>query len=108
MRVSENSCKYIIANAILNINCAMNNCLPKEEINHEGQMLLGILISVGVFAILIHALFSLVASSYDLVNFNRARITARHLAQEKIELTRNLPIPESTIYIPYQSSQILT
>ena len=65
--------------------------LPKLKINISGQALLGILISLAVFAILLHAIFTLVASSFDLVNFNKARITARHLAQEKMELIRNLP-----------------
>jgi hypothetical protein len=65
--------------------------LPKLKTNISGQVLLGILISLAVFAILLHAIFTLVASSFDLVNFNKARITARHLAQEKMELIRNLP-----------------
>jgi type II secretory pathway pseudopilin PulG len=56
----------------------------------SGQMLIGILVAIAVFAILIHAVFTLIASSYELVSFNRARITARHLAQERIELIRNL------------------
>ena len=64
--------------------------LPEKEKSSPGQILLSILISLAVFAILIHALFTLIASSFDLVNFNRARITARHLAQEKIEIVRNL------------------
>ena len=53
-------------------------------------MLLGILIAVAIFSILVHALFTLVSSSYDFINFNRSRITARHLASEKIEIIRNL------------------
>ncbi|MBU0570009.1 carboxypeptidase-like regulatory domain-containing protein, partial [Patescibacteria group bacterium] len=68
--------------------------LSKEKANNSGQMLLGILISLAVFAILIHALFTLVRLSYQFTNFSRARITARHLAQEKIELIRNLPFSE--------------
>jgi len=62
-----------------------------KKTNFSGQMLLAILIAVAVFAILTHAIFTLIASSFDLVSFNKARITARHLAQEKIELIRNLP-----------------
>ena len=65
--------------------------LPKNKSIIRGQILIGILIATGVFAILSHALFTLVSSSFKLVAFNRARITARHLAQEKIEVIRNLP-----------------
>lgn len=64
--------------------------LPKKKYA-SGQTLLAILVAIAVFAILTHATFTLIASSYDLVSYNRARITARQLAQEKIELTRNLP-----------------
>ena len=64
--------------------------LPEKTFN-QGQILLSILIAIAIFSILAHALFTLVASSFDLVTFNKARITARHLAQEKMELIRNLP-----------------
>lgn len=63
--------------------------LPKKPTS-KGQILLSILISIAVFAILTHAIFTLLASSFSLVAFNKARITARHLAQEKIEIIRNL------------------
>ncbi|OGM34011.1 hypothetical protein A3D01_03710 [Candidatus Woesebacteria bacterium RIFCSPHIGHO2_02_FULL_39_13] len=69
----------------------MFQVLSKDRNLKSGQVLLSILISIAVFAILTRAIFTLVASSFDLVNFNRSRITARHLAQEKIELARNLP-----------------
>jgi hypothetical protein len=67
--------------------------LPKKYYN-QGQILLSILIAIAIFSILAHALFTLIASSFDLVSFNKSRITARHLAQEKIELIRNLPYEE--------------
>ena len=57
----------------------------------RGQIYLDILVTVALLAILSHALFSLVFSSYELISFTRARVTAKHLAQEKIELIRNLP-----------------
>jgi hypothetical protein len=63
--------------------------LPNK--NQEGQILLSILIALAVFAILSHAVFTLISSSFDLVSFNKARITARHLAEEQLELIRNLP-----------------
>lgn len=62
----------------------------KPSLKSGGQILLSILIAIAVFSILTHALFTLISASFDFVNFNRARITARHLAQEKMELARNL------------------
>lgn len=79
--------------------------LPKSP-NNQGQMLLSILIAIAVFSILAHALFTLISSSFDLATYNKSRITARYLAQQKIETIRNLPynevgtiggIPASTI-----------
>lgn len=60
----------------------------------RGQMLISLIISTGVFMILAHALFTLVFSSYETISFTRARITARHFAQEKMELIRNLPFDD--------------
>lgn len=59
-----------------------------------GQAYLDILITIAVLSILIHAIFTLVTTSYEFVNFTRARTTAKHLAQEKIELIHNLPYNE--------------
>lgn len=63
--------------------------LPKKH--NQGQILLSILVAMAIFLILAHALFTLVASSFELVSFNKARIAARHLANEKIENIKNLP-----------------
>lgn len=51
---------------------------------------MSLLLAMAVFAILGHAIFTLTTSSFSLIGFTRARIAARHLAQEKIELIRNL------------------
>jgi hypothetical protein len=64
----------------------MRKNLPKDR----GSVLIGILIAMAVFAILSHALFTLITSSYKLLLFNKARVTARHLAQEQIEVIRNM------------------
>lgn len=64
--------------------------LPPITSKNTGQTLIGILIAIAVFSILSHSIFTLVSSSYQLVSFNRARITARHLAQERMEIIRNL------------------
>lgn len=66
-----------------------SNSITKDV--QKGQTLLGLVIAIALFAILAQALFTVVTSSYRLVSFISARITARHLAQEKIELIRNLP-----------------
>lgn len=63
--------------------------LPKYK-NQKAQTFLGLIIAITLFAILAQALFTLVSASYQLVTFTSARITARHLAQEKVELVRNL------------------
>jgi len=54
-------------------------------------MLISVLISISIFLILAHAIFTLISSSFEFVSFNKARITARHLAEEKMEIIRNLP-----------------
>ena len=68
--------------------------LPKYKHLLGGQILIGILISIGVFAILANALFTLILTSYQFISYNKARITARQIAQEKLELIKNLPYNE--------------
>jgi hypothetical protein len=63
---------------------------PAHKDKQSGQILVSILIAIAVFAILLHALFTLIAASLDLVSVNRARITAKHISLEKIETIRNL------------------
>jgi hypothetical protein len=57
----------------------------------SGQSLIGILIAMAVFSILSHAIFTVGGATYSFVSFNRARIAARHIAQEKMEVIRNIP-----------------
>lgn len=57
----------------------------------RGQVYIGLIISMAILAILSQAIVTLVFSSYDLLNFTAARTTARYLAQEKMEIVRNLP-----------------
>lgn len=66
----------------------MASKLPKKI---AGQVLVGILVGIALFAILTHALFTLTNLSFSLAGFSRARIAARHLGQEKLEVIRNLP-----------------
>ena len=65
--------------------------LPHKSPKELGQTIVGILVAVAIFSILAQAIFTVVGASFNLVSFNRARITARHLAEEKLELIRNLP-----------------
>lgn len=65
--------------------------LPASKNLIQGQTLLTTIIAIVIFLLLANAVFSLVRGSYLLTSFNRARITARHIAQERIELIRNLP-----------------
>src|SRR3990167_2574132 len=57
----------------------------------RGQFYIDLIIAVAVLSILGLTLFRLSALSYEIISFNRARIAARHLAQEKAEYIRNLP-----------------
>ena len=65
--------------------------LPRLSRLFRGQVYIEVLIAMAVMTILGLTLFRLAALSYELISFSRARITARHLAQEKIEFIRNLP-----------------
>lgn len=62
--------------------------LPKKV---TGQIYLDLLITLAILSILTPALISLVLASLSLISYTKARVTAKHLAQEKIELIRNLP-----------------
>jgi type II secretory pathway pseudopilin PulG len=64
--------------------------LPKYK-NKSGQTLISLLIALAIFAILSHAIFTLTTSSFKTVSFSKARIAARHIAEEKIETIRNMP-----------------
>jgi hypothetical protein len=64
--------------------------LPKKS-KIGGQVLLELLISLAIFAILGHALFTLGATSLNIITYSRARVAAKHIALEKIETIRNLP-----------------
>lgn len=72
----------------------MPNFLPVKAKLVRGQFYIDLIIAVAVLSILGLALFRLSLLSYELISFNRARIAARHLAQEKAEYIRNLPYDE--------------
>jgi hypothetical protein len=64
--------------------------MERTALRHSGQTLLSTIIGIAIFLILANALFTLIRGTFQVTSFNRARITARHLAQEKIEFIRNL------------------
>jgi len=72
----------------------MPKSLPIKSKFISGQFYIDSLIAVAVLSILGLTLFRLSALSYELISFNRARITARHIAQEQAEYIRNLPYEE--------------
>lgn len=55
----------------------------------RGDTLIGIIIALGIFVILSQAVVSLTFSAYDLISYARARISARHIALESMEIIRN-------------------
>lgn len=57
-------------------------------------MYIGVVIALGIFLILSQAIVSLIFSMYDLLTYSRAKITARHLAIQEIELIRNAPFDD--------------
>ncbi len=63
--------------------------LPKYS--QKGETIISLLVALAVFSILIQTLFTLVSTSYKVLSFNKARIAARHIAQEEIETVRNMP-----------------
>lgn len=58
---------------------------------NSGETFISLLIALAIFAILSNAIFTLTTSSFKTVSFSKARIVARHLAEEKIETIRNMP-----------------
>lgn len=56
----------------------------------KGEMYISVIIAVGLLLILSQAIMSLVFAAYDYVSFSRARTTARHIAQERIEIIRSM------------------
>lgn len=66
----------------------------KKKRYQKGQAYLDIIIAIGIFAILAHALITLVLLSFELVSFTKSRNSAKHIAAEKIEIIRNLPFAQ--------------
>ncbi|NMC36613.1 carboxypeptidase regulatory-like domain-containing protein [Candidatus Beckwithbacteria bacterium] len=56
-----------------------------------GQALLDIVVTIGIFLILMHAVFSLVVVIYESMGYAQVHLIARHLATEKLEYLENLP-----------------
>ena len=60
--------------------------LPKTK---KAQALIGVIIALGIFLILSQAVLTLAFSIYDLISYTRARVSARHIALESMEIVRN-------------------
>jgi hypothetical protein len=63
--------------------------------NNRGQVLIEVIIATALIAILGLAVFRLASLSFELISFTRARIAARHLGLEKIEIIKNLPYEDT-------------
>ena len=68
--------------------------LLPDKSNYNGQTLINLLVAIALFAILAHSLFTLISASYSIVTYTRARVTARNIAQQKVEQIRNMPYEE--------------
>lgn len=62
----------------------------KSEVRQKGEMYIGVIIAMGIMLILTQAIVSLIFAAYDFLSFSRARTTARHIAQEEVEIIRNM------------------
>lgn len=63
---------------------------PSDKYHTKGQSYVEIIVAIGIVTILSAALYSLISASYELIAFSKSRITGLHLAQEKMEVLRNL------------------
>lgn len=57
----------------------------------SGQVILGLIISLGILSILSGVVLTLVTSAYRIISFTSARTRAKYLATETLETIRNLP-----------------
>lgn len=64
------------------------NIMPKLR---SGQVILGLIISLGILSILSGVVLTLVTSAYRIISFTSARTRAKYLATETLETIRNLP-----------------
>lgn len=65
--------------------------MPKSR---SGQVILGLIISLGILSILSGVVITLVTSAYRIISFTSARTRAKFLATETIETIRNLPFDQ--------------
>jgi hypothetical protein len=64
------------------------------KFSQGGQFLLELIIAIAVLLMLMHAFFTLVSSSYQILIQSRSQVTAKAIANEKMEIIRNLPYVE--------------
>ncbi len=63
--------------------------MPKSSQN--GQAFIGIIVSLGILAILSQVIITLAVTSYDLLIYIDSRTNAKHIANEQLETIHNLP-----------------
>ena len=74
----------------------MSSNLPRKKsqrghLAQRGQGLIEAILGLAILLILFHAFGSLIVAAYDLLGNSRTQLTARHLANERIEEIHNLP-----------------
>ncbi|OGM15976.1 hypothetical protein A2V56_04405 [Candidatus Woesebacteria bacterium RBG_19FT_COMBO_42_9] len=69
----------------------MPKFLPSVRNLLKGQSYFDLLLGIALLSIFGLALFRISSLSYEIISYSRARIAAKYIAQEKIEVIRNLP-----------------
>lgn len=72
----------------------MYNLLLRLKRLSKGQTYFDLLLGIALISIFGLSLFRVSSLSYEIISYSRARVAARHIAQEKIEVIRNLPYNE--------------
>jgi hypothetical protein len=60
----------------------------------KGITYIEIVVVLGILGTLIAAIFTLVSTSYQTISFTKARTSALHIAEERMEVLRNMPYME--------------
>lgn len=68
--------------------------MNKGDQSQKGLFLLEVIIAVGVMLMFAHAFFTIITASYQILSQSRSETVARALANEKLEIIRNLPYDE--------------
>jgi hypothetical protein len=65
--------------------------MTANSAKNTGQVLIGLLIAIGLLAILTQTVLTLVVTSYQILTFTNVRTNAKYIATQEMEVIRNLP-----------------